>query len=73
MQNIENFNYFFSIEDKVSLIYREIKKVTYKIILNKISRYIDYINKIMRKLVNNALKQIHLLFKKCLQKKIQLT
>jgi len=56
MQNTKSFDCFFSIKNDVSLIYCEIKKVTYKTIFNKISKYIDYINKIMRKFVNDASK-----------------
>jgi len=73
MQDTKNFNYFFSIKDDVLLIYREIKRVTHKAILNKTLKDTNYINKVIRKLVNNALKQIRFLFKKYLQKKIQLT
>jgi len=56
MQDTKDFNYFSLIKDNVSLIYREIKRIMYKTTFNKISRYTNYINKIMRKLVNNALK-----------------
>jgi len=56
IQDTKDFNYFFLIEDDVLLIYREIKKVIYKTIFDKISKYISYTNKIMRKLVNNASK-----------------
>jgi len=72
MQDIEDFNYFFLIKNNVLLIHREIKKVIYKTTFDKISRYIDYTSKIIRKFVNNASKQIYLLFGKCLQEKIQL-
>jgi len=66
MQDIKDFDYFFSIKDDVLLIYRKIKKVTYKTIFDKISRYIDYTNKTIRKFVNNVLKQIRLLFERYL-------
>jgi len=66
MQDIEDFDYFFLIEDDVSLIYREIKRVTYKATLNKILKYTNYTNKVMCKFVNNTLKQIHFLFEKYL-------
>jgi len=72
MQDTKKFNYFFSIEDNISLIYREIKKITYKTIFAKILKYINYTNKIMRKFVDNALEQIHLLFERYFQEKIQL-
>jgi len=73
MQDIENFNYFFSIKDDVLLIYRKIKKAIYKATFDKISRYTNYTNKVMRKFVNNASKQIRSLFKRYLQERIQLT
>jgi len=73
MQNIKDFDYFSLIEDDVSLTYREIKRVTHKATLNKTLKYTNYTNKVIRKLVNNASKQIRFLFKRCFQKKIQLT
>jgi len=66
MQDTKDFNYFSSIKDDILLIYREIKKVTYKATLDKISKYTNYINKIIYKLVNNASKQIRSLFKRYL-------
>jgi len=66
MQDIKNFNYFFLIKDNILLTYREIKRVTHKATFNKTSKYIDYKNRVMRKFVNNALKQICFLFKRCL-------
>jgi len=56
MQDTKDFNYFFSIKDDVLLIYREIKRIIYKTTFDKISKYTNYTNKIMRKLINNALK-----------------
>jgi len=64
MQNTKDFDYFFSIKDDVLSIYRKIKRVTHKAILNKTLKYTSYINKVMRKLINNALKQIRFLFKR---------
>jgi len=64
MQNTKNFDYFFLIKDSVSLIYREIKKTIYKMIFDKISKYTNYTNRIMRKLVDDASKQIRLLFER---------
>jgi len=66
MQNIKDFDYFSLIKDNVLLIYCEIRRAMYKTTFNKILKYTNYINKIMRKLVNNASKQIRLLFKKYL-------
>ena len=73
MLNTEDFEYSFLIENDVSLTHCKIKRVVYKMMLNKISRHTKYINKIMRRLVNNTSKQICSLFEKCLQKKIQST
>jgi len=73
MQDTKDFDYFSLIEDNVSLTHREIRRATHKATLNKTSRYINYTNKVMRKLVNNVSKQIYSLFKRCLQKKIQST
>ncbi len=64
MQDTKDFNYFFSIEDNISLTYCEIKRVKYKAIFDKILRYTSYTNKVMRKLINNASKQIRFLFER---------
>ena len=73
MNDIENFDYSLSIKTNVSLTNREIKRVTYKTTSNKISKHIDYTNKVMRKLVDDASKQMRSLFEKCFQKRIQST
>ncbi len=54
-------------------MHHKIKRVIYKTMLNKTLKHTEYINRIMRKLVDNMLKQIRFLFEKCLQKKIQST
>ncbi len=54
MLNTENFKYLLSIENDVSLMHRKIKRVIYKMMLNKTSRHTEYINKIMRRLVNDT-------------------
>jgi len=56
MQDIEDFDYLSSIKDNALLIYREIRKIIYKTILNKTLKYTNYTNRIMRKFVDNALK-----------------
>jgi len=56
MQNTKDFDYFSSIENSVLLIYREIKRVIYKIALNKILKHIDYTNRVICKFVNNISK-----------------
>ncbi len=73
MLNTEDFKYLLSIENDISLMHCKIKRVVYKIMLDKTSRYTEYINKIMCKLVDDASKQIRSLFKRCLQKRIQST
>ena len=73
MLNIINFKYSFLIEDDTSLIHHEIKRVIYKATSDKTLRYTRYINRIMRRLVNDMLEQICFLFERCLQKRIQST
>ncbi len=73
MLNIKDFEYSFLIENDVSLTHCKIKRVVYKMMLNKTLKYTEYINRIMCKLVDDTLKQIRSLFERCLQKKIQLT
>ena len=73
MLNTENFKYSFLIENDISLMHCKIKKVIYKMMLNKTLKHTEYINKIMCKLIKNVSEQIRSLFKKCLQKKIQST
>ncbi len=73
MLNTEDFKYSFLIENNASLMHRKIKRIIYKMMLNKILKHTEYINRIMRRLVNDASKQIRSLFEKCLQKKIQST
>jgi len=66
MQDTKDFNYFSSIKDNNLLIHCKIKKIMHKATLNKTSKHTSYTNKIMRKLVNNLLKQIRFLFKRYL-------
>jgi len=66
MQDIKDFDYLFLINNNVLLTYCKIKRVIYKTTFNKVLKYINYTNKIMRKSINNALKQIRLLFEKYL-------
>jgi len=54
MLNTKDFEYSFLIENDISLMHRKIKRVIYKAMLNKTSKYTEYTNKIMRKLVDNA-------------------
>ncbi len=71
--NTEDFKYSLLIENDASLIHHKIKRVIYKMMLNKTLKYTKYINKIMRRLVDNMSEQIHSFFERCLQKRIQLT
>ncbi len=73
MLNTENFKYSLLIENDASLMHCKIKRVIYKMMLNKTSKHTKYINKIMCKLINDVSEQIHFLFERCLQKRIQST
>jgi len=54
MLNTINFKYSLSIEDDASLMHHEIKKVIYKATFNKTLKHTKYINRIMRRLVNDT-------------------
>ena len=54
MLNIINFEYSFLIEDDALLMHRKIKRVIYKAISDKTSRHTRYINRIMRRLVDDT-------------------
>jgi len=73
MLNTENFKCSLLIENDASLMHCKIKRVIYKMMLNKTSKHTKYINKIMCKLINDVSEQIHFLFERCLQKRIQST
>jgi len=73
MLNTINFKYLLLIEDDISLMHHKIKKVVYKVTSDKMLKHMKYINKIMRRLINNTSKQICFLFERCLQKRIQST
>ncbi len=73
MLNIKDFKYSFSIKNDISLIHCKIKRVIYKMMFNKALKYTEYINRIMRRLVDDASEQICFLFERCLQKRIQST
>jgi len=66
MQNTKDFDYYFLIEDNILLTHCEIKRVTHKTTFNKTLEYTNYTNKVMRKLINNASKQIRFLFERYL-------
>ncbi len=51
--NTEDFKYSLLIENDISLMHCKIKRVVYKMMLNKTLKYTKYINKIMRRLVND--------------------
>ena len=73
MLNTIDFKYSLSIEDDASLMHHKIKRVVYKVTSDKMSRHTRYINRIMRRLIDNTSEQIRSLFERCLQKKIQST
>jgi len=56
MLNIINFKYLLLIEDDILLMHREIKRVIYKVTSDKMSKHTRYINRIMCRLVDDALK-----------------
>ena len=54
MLNTEDFKYSLLIENDASLMHCKIKRVVYKTMLNKTSKHTKYINRIMRRLVDNT-------------------
>jgi len=54
MLNTIDFEYSLLIEDDASLTHHKIKRIIYKVTSDKMLKYTRYINRIMRKLVNNA-------------------
>ncbi len=72
MQDTKNFEYLFLVNNEFSLTYRKVKQVIYKIALDKIFDQINYINRVIYRLVDNVSKQIRSLFERYLQKNIQL-
>jgi len=55
MLNTINFKYSLLIKDDISLMHHEIKRVIYKVTSDKMLKHTEYINKIMHKLINDAL------------------
>ncbi len=53
--------------------HNRLQRVIYKATSDKTSRHTKYINRIMRRLVNDTSEQIYFLFERCLQKRIQST
>jgi len=53
MLNTINFKYSLSIENDVLLMHRKIKRVIYKVTFDKMLKHTRYINKIIRKLVDD--------------------
>ncbi len=56
MLNTEDFEYSLLIKNDALLMHHKIKKVIYKMMLNKTSRHTKYINRIMRRLVDDTSK-----------------
>ena len=71
MKNVEEYDYFSSIDDETSITHREIIEIIYKINLNKIFEINKIINKALQQLTCIIFKQIRFLFDKCIKKKIQ--
>jgi len=55
MLNMKDFEYSLLIEDDALLMHCKIKRVIYKMTFNKTSRHTKYMNKVMRRLVDNTL------------------
>jgi len=73
MLNTIDFKYSLSIEDDALLMHHEIKRIIYKATSDKTLKYMRYTNRIMRRLIDDTSEQIHFLFERCLQKRIQST
>jgi len=56
MLNMKDFEYSFLIKDDASLMHHKIKRVIYKMIFDKTSRHMKYMNKVMCRLIDDALK-----------------
>ena len=71
MKDAAKFNYFSSINDKMSMTRRKIMKIIHKINSNKTFEINEIINKMLQQLARVVIKQIYFLFDKCIKKKIQ--
>ncbi len=56
MLNTEDFKYSLSIENDASLMHHKIKRVIYKMTFNKTLKHTEYINRIMRRLIDDTSK-----------------
>ena len=56
MLNMKDFEYSFLIEDDASLMHCKIKRVIYKMTSDKTLKHTKYMNKVMRRLVDNTSK-----------------
>ncbi len=54
MLNTKNFKYLLLIKNDALLMHCKIKRIIYKMMLNKTLKHTEYINKIMRRLVDNT-------------------
>ena len=70
MKNVEKFDYFSLVDDKTSIIHREIIKVIHKINSNKIFKINKIINKALQQLARVIVKQICFFFNKYIKKKV---
>jgi len=56
MLNTKDFKYSFLIENDALLMHCKIKRVIYKMMLNKTLKHTEYVNRIMRRLIDDASK-----------------
>ena len=70
MNDIKDFIYLILIKKDNSITKKEIKKIIYKIIFNKVLRINEIMNKILKYFIKFAISQIKLLFKKCYKERI---
>ena len=71
MKNVEEFDYFSSIDDKTSIIHREIIRIIYKINSNKTFEINNIINKTLQQLARVIIEQICSFFDRYIKKEIQ--
>ena len=56
MLNTEDFKYSLLIKNDASLIHHKIKRIIYKMTFNKTLKHTEYMNRIMRRLIDDTLK-----------------
>ena len=63
MKNVEDFDYFLSVENETSMTHREIMKIIHKINSNKAFEINKIINKTLRQFIHVIIKQIRFFFR----------